>query len=78
MFKRAILLFFYFKEVNYMARTYEEALREAKFQCIISGGCNRIDGRTGKWVDTETGKELTLEEGLALAEVDEEYVKSLM
>lgn len=61
-----------------MARTHEEALREAKFQCIISGGCYRIDGSTGKWIDRETGKQLTLEEGLALAEVDEAYVKELM
>ena len=61
-----------------MTSSYEEALREAKFQCIISGGCRRIDGSTGKWIDRETGKQLTLEEGLALAEVDEEYVKELM
>lgn len=61
-----------------MVRTFEEARREAKFQCIISGGCYRIDGSTGKWMDRETGAQLTLEEGLELAEVDDAYIRELM
>ena len=63
-------------------RTYEEALREARFQAVINGGVAMIDGKelTGKngywYLDGE--KVTDIEAMLEKVQVDEWYVKSLM
>lgn len=63
-------------------RTYEEALREARFQAVINGGVAMIDGKelTGKngywYLDGE--KVTDVEAMLEKVQVDEWYVKSLM
>lgn len=65
-----------------MKRTYEEALREARFQAVISGGIATIEGKElkgigGYWyLDGE--KVTDIEALLEKVQVDEDYVKSLM
>ncbi len=63
-------------------KTYEDALKEARFSAVISGGVAYVDGKelTGKngywYLDGEFVTDIP-----ALLEripVDEEYVKSLM
>jgi hypothetical protein len=65
-----------------MARTYEQALREARFQAVISGGIATVDGKELKGIDGYwylDGEKVTDVEGLLeKIQVDEEYVKSLM
>jgi hypothetical protein len=65
-----------------MSKTYEQALAEARFSAVISGGVSHVDGKelTGKngywYLDGELVTDIP-----ALLEkvvVDEEYVKSLM
>lgn len=65
-----------------MAKTYEEALREARFQAVISGGITQIDGKelkgkNGYWY--LDGEKVTDIEGLLeKVAVDEAYVRELM
>lgn len=65
-----------------MAKTYEEALREARFMAVINGGISEVDGKelTGKngywYLDGELVTDIP-----ALLEkipVDEGYVRELM
>lgn len=65
-----------------MARTYEEALREARFQAVISGGVTQIDGKELKGINGYWylgGEKVTDIEGmLEKVTVDEAYVQELM
>lgn len=62
--------------------TYEQALREARFQAVINGGVSSIDGKelTGKggywYLDGE--KVTDIEAVLEKVKVDEHYVRQLM
>ena len=65
-----------------MSKTYEQALAEARFSAVISGGISYVDGKelTGKngywYLD---GKLVTdIPALLEKIPVDPEYVKSLM
>lgn len=65
-----------------MKRTYEEALREARFQAVINGGVSTIDGKELKGINGYwylDGEKVTdIEAMLEKVKVDEWYVKSLM
>ena len=63
--------------------TYEQALREARFQAVTCGGVSRVNGKelTGKngyWYLDDVRVENPDEEVLAFVEVDEMYVRSLV
>lgn len=65
-----------------MARTYEEALREARFQAVINGGVKYLEGKEltgqgGYWY-LDGDKVTDLEGMLKKVQVDDWYVKSLM
>jgi len=61
-----------------MARTYEEALKEAKNQCIQCGGNALIKEDAKGYFRADNGERLTPDQARDLTEVDDWYVKSMM
>lgn len=65
--------------------TYEEAEKEAKRRCIMSGGNYRImdgcecGGKPGFWYDRfDHNRQFTQEEGYAMTAVTEQEIKDIM
>lgn len=61
-----------------MAKSYEEALKLAKDQCIQCGGNALIGEDSNGYFRTDTKERLTPDQARELTEVDDLYVRELM